>query len=178
MMSIVVIYRAAAFSGTPWTFGKGAGCIYNAPMSSFEQEMRAIVDTCAATRLRTLTRFVSGIYDELLRPLDLKVSQLNILVLLATLQSARPGQLCELLCLDSSTLSRNIDRMRARGWLDLVQDVGDARAHSVQLTDHGRELLRKALPLWKKGQEKVEDAMGKPTLEAIRKSSKGIVPGL
>ncbi len=143
-------------------------------MPSFEQEMRLIVDTCAATRLRSLTRFVSGVYDELLRPLDLKVSQLNILVLLATLDSGRPSQLCELLCLDASTLSRNVDRMRARGWLDFIADQEDARAHSVRLTEAGKELLRKALPLWRKGQEKVEAALGKQSLEAIRKANKGI----
>lgn len=143
-------------------------------MSNFEQEMRFIADNCAATRLRSLTRFVTGIYDELLRPLDLKVSQLNILVLLATLDSVRPSQLCELLYLDASTLSRNVDRMRARGWLDFIADQEDARAHSVRLTEKGGDLLRKALPLWRKGQEKVETALGKQSLEAIRKANKGI----
>lgn len=136
--------------------------------------MRTIVDTCAATRLRALTRFVSGIYDELLRPLNLKVSQLNILVVLATLDSSRPAQLCKLLCLDVSTLSRNVDRMRARGWLELTPDQEDARAHSVRLTDAGKDLLRKALPLWKRAQEKVEATLGKQNLEIIRKSSKGV----
>lgn len=134
--------------------------------------MRDVVDACAATRLRTLTRFVSGIYDELLRPLDLKVSQLNILVLLASHDENRPAQICEQLCLDASTLSRNVDRMRARGWLELNPDKEDARAHSVRLTEAGKELLRKALPLWKRAQEKVETALGKSTLEALRKASR------
>lgn len=136
--------------------------------------MRVMFDSCAATRLRALTRFVSGVYDDLLRPLDLKVSQLNILVLLATLDSARPAQLCELLCLDASTLSRNVDRMRARGWLERTPDQEDARAHSVRVTEAGKELLRRAMPLWKRGQEKVEVALGKQNLEAIRKVNKGL----
>ena len=135
--------------------------------------MRAVVDACAATRLRTLTRYVSGIYDDLLRPLDLKVSQLNILVLLASQDENRPAQICEQLCLDASTLSRNVDRMRARGWLELDQDKEDARAHSVRLTEAGKELLRKArLPHWKRAQEKVETALGKSTLDALRKASR------
>lgn len=141
-------------------------------MANFEQEVRAVVDSCVATRLRTLTRFVSGIYDELLRPLDLKVSQLNILVLLASQDENRPAKICEQLCLDASTLSRNVDRMRARGWLELDQDKEDARAHSVRLTDAGKELLRKALPLWKRAQEKVEMTLGKSTLESLRKASR------
>lgn len=135
--------------------------------------MRAVVENCVATRLRSLTRYVSGVYDELLRPLELKVSQLNILVLLATLDAARPGQLCELLCLDASTLSRNVDRMRARGWLELTPDKEDARAHSLRVTEAGKDLLRKALPLWKRGQEKVEAALGRPTVEVLRKANRG-----
>lgn len=143
-------------------------------MPTFEQEMRTIAETCAATRLRALTRFVSGVYDELLRPLDLKVSQLNILVLLITLDSARPAQLCELLCLDASTLSRNVDRMRARGWLELIESQEDARAHSVRVSEAGKELLQKAAPLWKRGQEKVEAALGKQSLEVLRKANRGV----
>jgi DNA-binding MarR family transcriptional regulator len=141
-------------------------------MTSLELEARAAVDACAATRLRALTRFVSAIYDDLLRPLDLKISQLNILLLLATHDSTRPAQICEQLCLDASTLSRNIDRMRARGWLELTPNEADGRAHSVGLTDAGKELLRKALPLWRRGQEKVELAIGKPALEALRKTNR------
>lgn len=143
-------------------------CIYNDLMGGFELEIQNVADHCAATHLRTLTRFVSGVFDEQLRPLDLKISQLNILVLLATLKEARPVQLCEQLCLDPSTLSRNLDRMRARNWLEMSVAPEDARAHVVRLTEEGKELLRKALPFWKRAQERVEATIGKAALEAIR----------
>src|SRR5882724_1755661 len=47
--------------------------------------------TCIAVRLRLLNRVVTNFYDDALRPLGLKVSQLNILIVTAGLRLARPG---------------------------------------------------------------------------------------
>src|SRR5947208_10431419 len=89
--------------------------------------------TCIAVRLRLLNRVVTNIYDDALRPLGLKVSQLNILIVTAKLALARPARVCDILQLDPSTLSRNVERMRAQGWLEAVPD-DDARAQPFRLT--------------------------------------------
>ena len=85
--------------------------------------MQAMIDKmageCVAVRLRMLNRVVTNIYDDALRSLDLKVSQMNILVAAAKMGVARPVDVCEHLQLDVSTLSRNVERMKARGWLGL-----------------------------------------------------------
>src|SRR5215467_15730861 len=80
----------------------------------------AIARNCIAVRLRLLNRVVTNLYDDALRPLGLKVSQLNILVVTAKLGLAQPAKVCDLFRLDASTLSRNVERMRARGWLEIV----------------------------------------------------------
>jgi hypothetical protein len=45
--------------------------------------------TCIAVRLRLLNRVVTNFYDDALRPLRLKVSQLNVLIVTARLGLAR-----------------------------------------------------------------------------------------
>src|SRR6202023_3543978 len=109
--------------------------------------------TCIAVRLRLLNRVITNFYDDALRPLGLKVSQLNILIVTAKLGVARPAQVCELLDLDASTLSRNVMRMMAKGkhWLEVVPDE-DARAQPFRLTVQGRQLIEKALPAWEQAQ--------------------------
>src|SRR2546421_6972133 len=92
-----------------------------------------IARSCIAVRLRLLNRVVTNLYDDALRPLGLKVSQLNILIVTARLGLARPAQVCAILQLDTSTLSRNVERMRAHGWLEAVPDE-DARAQPFRLT--------------------------------------------
>src|SRR5712691_5474012 len=110
-----------------------------------------IVKTCIAVRLRLLNRVVTNFYDEALRPLGLKVSQFNILIVTAKLGIARPARVCEILQLDTSTLSRNVERMRAHGWLEVVPER-DARAQPFRLTTQGKRLIDRAVPAWEAAQ--------------------------
>src|ERR1700735_5493447 len=98
-----------------------------------------IAETCIAVRLRLLNRVITGFYDDALRPLNLKVSQLNILIVTAKLGLARPAQVCEILQLDTSTLSRNVKPLQTHGWLEVVPGE-DARTQPFRLTSQGRRL--------------------------------------
>lgn len=118
-----------------------------------------IARTCIAVRLRLLNRVVTNLYDDALRPLGLKVSQMNILVLTAKLGLARPAQVCDLLQLDTSTLSRNVERMRAQGWLEIVPDE-DARTQPFRLTAQGKRLVEKAIPGWEEAQRQASELLG------------------
>src|SRR5437764_13487041 len=113
-----------------------------------------IAGQCIGVRLRMLNRVITNIYDKALRPLDLKVSQMNILVAAAKMGTVRPLEVCEYLHLDVSTLSRNVERMKARGWLEVVPDE-DGRSQPFQLTSQGRKLLEKAVPAWTEAQQQV-----------------------
>jgi len=125
-----------------------------------------IAHNCFAARLRMLNRVVTNVYDEALRPIGLKTSQLNILVAAAKLGLARPTEICDRLQLDPSTLSRNVERMKIKGWLEVIGDE-DGRAQPFQLTPKGRRLLEKAKPAWDQAQEKVKNLLGKETVHTI-----------
>jgi DNA-binding MarR family transcriptional regulator len=129
----------------------------------------AIARNCIAVRLRLLNRVVTNLYDDVLRPLGLKVSQLNILVVTAKLGLARPAQVCDLLQLDTSTLSRNVERMRAHGWLEIVPDQ-DARAQPFRLTAEGKRLLEQAVPAWEQGQQKAGELLGEDGIALLTKT--------
>lgn len=124
------------------------------------QMVDKIAGECVAVRLRMLNRVITNIYDDALRPLDLKVSQMNILVAAAKKGVIRPAEVCQYLHLDVSTLSRNVERMRARGWLEIVPDEADARSQPFRLTAQGRKLLEKAGPAWDNAQEQVKSLLG------------------
>ena len=118
-----------------------------------------ISKTCIAVRLRLLNRVVTNFYDDALRPLGLRVSQLNILIVTARLGLARPAQVCEILQLDASTLSRNVKPLQAHGWLEVVPEE-DARAQPFRLTAKGKRLIEKAAPAWEKAQRQAEQLLG------------------
>ena len=139
--------------------------------------MQAMIDKvaseCVAVRLRMLNRVISNIYDDALRSLDLKVSQMNILVAAAKIGTARPTEVCEHLHLDVSTLSRNVERMKARGWLEVVPDE-DGRSQPFRLTPHGRRLLEKAVPAWSEAQQQVKKVLGDGFVEQLNQATKRI----
>ena len=135
-----------------------------------------IAQECVAVRLRMLNRVVSNIYDDALRPLGVRASQLNILVATARLGIAKPAEICKRLQLDTSTLSRNVERMKLNGWLEVVPDE-DGRAQPIRLTAEGRRLLQRAMPAWDKAQAKVKKLIGADTVASIDKAVRRIRSG-
>jgi DNA-binding MarR family transcriptional regulator len=115
--------------------------------------------TCIAGRLRLLNRVVTNIYDEALRPFGLKISQGNILIVTGSMGVASPVKVCELLRLDVSTLSRNVELMRRNGWLEDAPG-GDARSHPFRLTPAGKRLVEKAIPAWERAQAEARRVLG------------------
>ena len=141
--------------------------------TTLDKSVDTIAGECIAVRMRMLNRIVTNLYDQALRPLGLKVSQMNILVAAAKMGTARPAEVCERLHLDVSTLSRNVERMKARGWLEVVPDE-DGRAQPFRLTGQGRKLLEKAVPAWSKAQEEAKSILGQDFVELCGNAMKRI----
>jgi DNA-binding MarR family transcriptional regulator len=139
--------------------------------------MQAMVDKvaseCVAVRLRMLNRVVTNFYDDALRPLGLKVSQLNILIVTAKLGLARPAQVCEILQLDASTLSRNVKPLQAHGWLEVVPEE-DARAQPFRLTPRGKRLIEKAVPAWEEAQRQATELLGDEGIALLDKAARQV----
>jgi DNA-binding MarR family transcriptional regulator len=131
--------------------------------------IETISRTCIAVRLRLLNRVITNLYDEALRPLGLKVSQLNILIAAARLGLARPAQVCDILQLDASTLSRNVKPLQAHGWLEVVPEE-DARAQPFRLTPQGKRLIEKAVPAWEQAQRRAAELLGEEGVAQLDKA--------
>jgi DNA-binding MarR family transcriptional regulator len=132
-----------------------------------------IARNCIGVRLRLLNRVVTNFFDDALRPLGLKISQLNILVVTAKLGLARPAQVCEILHLDVSTLSRNVKPLQTHGWLEVVPEE-DARAQPFRLTPQGKRLIEKAVPAWEKAQRQAADLLGDEGIALLDKAAKRV----
>ena len=136
----------------------------------FSRCIETIVRDCVAVRLRLLNRVVTNLNDDALRPLGVKVGQMHILVVTAKLGLAEPAKVCELFRLDASTLSRNVERMRARGWLEIVPGE-DARTQPFRLTAQGRLMLERAMPAWEKAQKQAKELLGEAGVALLAKTA-------
>jgi DNA-binding MarR family transcriptional regulator len=127
-----------------------------------------VIRDCIATRLRMANRVITKVYDDALRPFGLRVTQMSMLVVAADRGLIRQTEIGSELQLDDSTLSRNLERMRANGWLEEVSGE-DARVHSYRLTVAGRTLLVRALPAWKGAQKEANRLLGDAGVQALRR---------
>src|SRR5919202_2881506 len=130
-----------------------------------------ISKSCIAVRLRLLNRVITNLYDDALRPLGVKVSQLNVLIVTARLGLARPALVCDILHLDASTLSRNVKPLQAHGWLEVVPEA-DARAQPFRLTPQGKRLIEKAVPAWEEAQRQAAELLGDEGIALLDRAAK------
>jgi len=126
---------------------------------------------CIGFRVRMLNRMVTSIYDDALAKAGVKTSQFNVLVAVSNRSEMRPSELAKILAMDESTLSRNVDRMCAKGLLRLEADE-DRRSHRITITEQGTAIIRKAYPAWRKAQDQVSQLLGPENVAALRSSLK------
>jgi DNA-binding MarR family transcriptional regulator len=131
------------------------------------ETIKGIEGVCVGGCVRKLNRMVTAIYDGALAGAGVKTSQFSVLVAVANRGKARPAELTELLQMDESTLSRNVERMCARGWLRLERNE-DRRSHLIEVTDKGQTLIRKCLPAWRQAQAEVSKRLGTGTVAELR----------
>jgi len=133
---------------------------------SDEALIATVAEECIANKVRLLNRAVTAIYDEALRPHGLKVSQMSVLVTVAKIGRATPAAVGRTLHMEKSTVSRNVDRMRARGWLEVVP-ADDGRTTELLVTIRGRRLLRDVHPAWSRAQERAGALLGDQGVRGI-----------
>lgn len=97
--------------------------------------------------------------DRLLAPLGLSWDMFDLLATLwrAPGHAMRPGELSRWCLLSSGAMTKRIDRVVAAGFATREPDPSDRRAQLVRLTEAGRVLAERAVPLHFGG---ARDALG------------------
>jgi DNA-binding MarR family transcriptional regulator len=136
-----------------------------------------VATDCIAVRMRLINRVLTTIYDEALRPHGLRVSQSNVLVVVARMGDARPANVCRRLRLEKSTLSRDVEIMKRKGWLE-SDPPGGGRNQVVRITQAGLDLLAKSQPAWEAAQAEVKHLIGAAGVDALRRIAEKVIKGV
>lgn len=120
------------------------------------------LSACVCNTLRMATRAVTQLYDDVLRPSGLRVTQFSILAAIARTGQANLKQLQERLAIDQTTLTRSLKTLEAAGVTERVPHP-DGRIKAMRLTAKGRRVLEVARPLWSQAQSKVLRELGTKT---------------
>ena len=135
--------------------------------SAEHKRITRLAQECANINLRRATRAISNYYDDLfLAGCGLRATQITQLVVPYLAGPQTINEIADRLGLDRTTLTRNLKLLEEAGLLK-IQPGDDQRTRMVTITQQGKNVLRKALPVWEKAQAHVEQGMGKKEFHSL-----------
>jgi DNA-binding MarR family transcriptional regulator len=114
---------------------------------------------CMCGSFRRTSRALTQLYEDVLRPVGLRATQLTILQALALAGEVSQGQLGDMLAMDSTSLTRTLAIMKRHHWLSERRGK-DKRERWLRLANGGERQLRRAQPAWEKVQSRLRGQLG------------------
>jgi DNA-binding MarR family transcriptional regulator len=115
---------------------------------------------CLLTRARQISRVLTAIYDDAMRPFGIVAPQFSLLVLIEELGPISRSDLGRRNHHDRSTLTRNLQPLIAQGWVAEGVPAKDGRSRPLSLTQDGKALLDKAAGAWSAAQSHATRLLG------------------
>jgi DNA-binding MarR family transcriptional regulator len=115
---------------------------------------------CMCANFRRTSRALTQLYEEALRPLGLRASQLTILQVLSRAGEVSQRRLGGMLAMDTTSLTRTLAIMRREGWI-AERRGEDRRERLLRLARGGEKRLTRVLPVWEKVQSRLRSQLGK-----------------
>ena len=132
------------------------------------QQAEPIAQACIAVRVRLLNRIITNIYDTAMRPHGISLNQASILTLITMSDTVGHGDLGRMLFMEKSTVSRNIERMKKKGWIatEPSEETGTA---VITITPKGGQILEKAYAAWAEAQNEAIRCLGPDGVDSLMK---------
>src|SRR5215216_5038390 len=102
---------------------------------------------CMCASFRRVSRTLTQLYDDALRPIGLRATQFTLLQALSLTGEVSQGELGQMLAIDSTTLTRTLEIISGHGWIQESRGE-DRRERLLRLSKSGQRKLDRALPIW------------------------------
>lgn len=125
------------------------------------QSTKKHLKDCACKNLRMTSRVITQYFDKALQPTGLRITQLALLSDISSCESSTIGQLADILLMDQTTVTRNVEILKKSGFIYVKTGDDDLRKRCITITENGISKLIEALPLWENAQLRIEQGIGK-----------------
>jgi DNA-binding MarR family transcriptional regulator len=132
-----------------------------------EDVINEITRNCLLTRTRRISRVITSIYDQELRPFGVNSPQFSLLVVISRLGPASRAEIGRVNHQDRSTLTRNLQLILSEGWVEEIQHTEGGRSRPIVLTKTGKDLLHRAAPAWRAAQAQATALLGEAGVTAM-----------
>jgi len=136
---------------------------------------QAPVDALDASRLTHLVGYAASraaiemrkVFARHMKPLDLKVVDFSILMLVAANPEVNQKRIGQALDISAPNMAVILDRLVERGWVRRVRSEQDRRAQHIHLTPAGRELVQRA--------ERISQTMEDAALQVLSAAERALL---
>jgi DNA-binding MarR family transcriptional regulator len=128
---------------------------------------------CACATARRAARALTQLYDGRLRQSQIEASQFTLLSAIDGMNGANQAAIGRMLDLDKTTLSRNLQWLKRRGWIELSPAdplKNDGRERRFVLSVQGKQKLESAQPAWRAAQEQLQSELTAAEWETMWKA--------
>ena len=151
---------------------------YSSPVSSTKtlpyETTLMVKDRCLCLHVQRAARALARRFDEELRPFELTNGQFSLLMSLNRPEPPPMGPVASLLAMDRTTLTAALKPLERRGLVKIDHDPSDRRSRVLILTEKGRSLLTRALPVWQRTHEDIEKLVPSVDWDSLRENLRAI----
>ncbi|KLE03830.1 MarR family winged helix-turn-helix transcriptional regulator [Aliarcobacter butzleri] len=122
------------------------------------------ISICHCTNMRQISRKITNIYDEFLKPSNLNVTQYSLLSNLKRVQPIKMNDFSKVVKLDRTTLVRNLKPLINLSLIE-IKSIDKSKAQLLELSQKGIELQNEGYKYWQKAQEYIEQTINHAELE-------------
>lgn len=117
--------------------------------------------TCLSGKISRIGRITANIFRKHIKEFGLSNSQMSLLFVLSKRENLTQKDICDILYMEKSTLTRNLKRLVDQGY------VSKQNFPAINITDHGKSLLEKAIPGWNQAMEEIRSLLQNDGEEAV-----------
>jgi DNA-binding MarR family transcriptional regulator len=133
-----------------------------------------LVRFCMCGSVRRAGRALTNLYDEILAPSGVRLTQFSLLGHLAEVGEMTLTRLAEVRVMDRTTLTRNLTLLERDGLVTVTPGT-DKRTRVVRITEAGHEAVQRAFPYWRAAQRRVRAELGDEQFNALLNELEGLV---
>jgi DNA-binding MarR family transcriptional regulator len=131
-------------------------------------------DCCLCLHVQRAARALARRFDDAMRPLDLTNGQFSLMMALNRPKPPAMTEVAALLVVDRTTLTAALKPLERRGLLRVTIDPADRRSRLMTLTQKGRRLLARAVPVWERTHRRVEGLLPDGNPDGLRNNLRAL----
>ena len=135
---------------------------------------RMVGGVCLCLHVQRAARALARRFDAALRPLGLTNNQFSLMMSLNRPEPPNMAWVSDVLAMDRTTVTAILKVLERRGLVTVSVDAADKRGRRLALTPAGRDLLRRALPVWKRTHAAIERGLAPSDPDRLRADLKAV----